>query len=110
MDKNLILQVSVLALLLWKILYLSSLSLLPSTLSTQQTRSLNIQRYKGLGEMNPDQLWDTTMNPETRSLLQVGIEDAIGAEDTFQTLMGPDVPPRKAFIQAYASSVRNLDV
>jgi len=68
------------------------------------------QRYKGLGEMNPEQLWGTTMNPETRTLLRVDIEDAVKADSTFDKLMGPAVPPRKRFIQTHAKSVRNLDV
>jgi DNA gyrase subunit B len=69
-----------------------------------------MQRYKGLGEMNPEQLWGTTMNPETRTLLRVDIDDAVKADSTFDKLMGPAVPPRKRFIQTHAKSVRNLDV
>jgi DNA gyrase subunit B len=72
--------------------------------------NLEIQRYKGLGEMNPQQLWDTTMNPENRTLLQVNIEDAAAADRTFDMLMGSNVPPRRTFIQTHARSVRNLDV
>ena len=68
------------------------------------------QRYKGLGEMNPEQLWETTMNPEFRTLLQVQVEDAAEANRTFDMLMGSSVPPRRRFIQTHAHEVRNLDV
>ena len=71
---------------------------------------VTLQRYKGLGEMNPDQLWDTTMNPENRTLLQVMVDDAAAADRTFDMLMGASVPPRRRFIQTHAKEVRNLDV
>jgi DNA gyrase subunit B len=72
--------------------------------------NVSLQRYKGLGEMNPDQLWETTMDPEKRTLLQVTIEDAAAADRTFDMLMGSSVPPRKRFVQTHAKEVRNLDV
>ena len=73
-------------------------------------RNTHLQRYKGLGEMNPDQLWETTMNPDTRQMLQVEIEDSIVVDDVFSTLMGEVVAPRKNFISTHARSVQNLDV
>ncbi len=72
--------------------------------------NIKIQRYKGLGEMNPEQLWDTTMDPEKRFMFQITVEDAARADETFEMLMGSDVLPRKNFIQTNAQNVKNLDV
>ncbi len=76
----------------------------------KEAKKVEVQRYKGLGEMSPEQLWETTMNPATRTLLGVNLEDAASADHTFHVLMGEEVPPRKAFIQAHAKSVKNLDI
>ena len=79
-------------------------------LSAMKSSKVDVQRYKGLGEMSPEQLWDTTMNPATRTLLKVQVDDAMKADEIFHILMGNEVPPRKSFIQAHARSVKNLDI
>jgi DNA gyrase subunit B len=87
-----------------------TLSMAVAELLTQARKGLDVQRYKGLGEMNPEQLWATTMNPDTRTLLQVRVEDAYEADEIFSTLMGDEVEPRRRFIEDNALSVKNLDI
>ena len=87
-----------------------SLSALIDCVISAGKKGVSVQRYKGLGEMNPEQLWETTMNPEKRTLLQVRIEDAVAADEIFTTLMGDQVEPRRDFIYKNALYASNLDV
>jgi len=88
---------------------MNSLSSLVDLVLESGRKKFSVQRYKGLGEMNAEQLWDTTMNPENRKLLQVTIEDVVKANEIFSTLMGDQVEPRRDFIERNALNVVNLD-
>ena len=90
--------------------YFDSLSELLRFIQAEGKKGMSIQRYKGLGEMNPEQLWETTMAPDKRTVLQVTLEDAVEADKTFTTLMGDEVEPRREFIHKYAREVKNLDI
>jgi DNA gyrase subunit B len=93
-----------------KVIYASDWSSMLKTVREESFKGSNLQRYKGLGEMNPEQLWDTTMNPENRTLMQVTIDDAEQADDIFTTLMGDKVEPRRDFIQTHALEITDLDI
>ena len=88
----------------------SSLDELLKAVTALGKEGISIQRYKGLGEMNPHQLWETTMDPEKRVMLRVTLEDAVEADEMFTVLMGDQVAPRRLFIERFAKAVRNLDI
>ncbi len=89
---------------------LGSLKELVETIRRLGRKGISLQRYKGLGEMNPEQLWETTMDPSKRVILKIVLEDAVAAEETFSMLMGTEVAPRRGFIEESARWVRNLDI
>ncbi|MDI3311755.1 MAG: DNA topoisomerase IV subunit B, partial [Thermoanaerobacterium sp.] len=93
-----------------KVYYAYSDKELDNILKEIGRENYNVQRYKGLGEMDAEQLWDTTMDPEKRTMLKVSLDDAIAADEIFTILMGDKVEPRREFIEKYAKTVRNLDI
>ena len=90
--------------------YFDSLAEVLKFVKEEGKKGMTIQRYKGLGEMNPGQLWETTMDPAKRTVLKVTLDNAAEAEEMFTKLMGDEVEPRREFIQKYAREVRNLDI
>jgi DNA gyrase subunit B len=93
-----------------KLVQIGTIRQLLNYLINEGKKGINVQRYKGLGEMNPEQLWETTMNPDKRTLLQVKIEDVLDADEIFTILMGDQVEPRREFIQNNALEVGALDI